>query len=96
MLLVPPPRFDSGFTCEEIDELVDGLMGDGSMDLFGKGAARVVALSLGLLEGDTIELTGRGTVMMSEPREAIDARLTRVLQAMAHGTWLLDALDCEA
>ena len=86
-------RFDSGYTEEEIEAIVCELLDDAMRADYGLEAGMVLALCLGLGEGDIIEISERNTVILPTPRAAIDRRLSRVRALVAGGMPLSDALD---
>ena len=87
------PRFDSGLTPEAIDELLVGLADPETAAEWEHESGLVVALTLGLLEGDVLELSRAVTVMLPESRAAIEARLAAVRAAIAGGATLRQALE---
>lgn len=85
-------RFDSGYTSEEIEAILDELVDDATERELGPEAGLMVALEIGILEGDVLEVSDAGTVLLSWPRSAIDDRIAEIRAALARGTPLLNAI----
>lgn len=80
--------FDSGYTLEQLEAIIDELcVGLGMDDSFA------VALEIGLLDGDVIESSPAGTVMLERSREDLDARIATVRAELARGVPILVAIE---
>lgn len=88
-----PDPVDTGYTLDEIETIVEELIDDVARAELGEDAHLIVALEIGLLEGDAIELSAAGTVMSATPRDEIDANLTAIRDSIAAGATLQEALD---
>ena len=86
------PRFDSGYTSDDIERILDDLIDAETQAKFGRSAGLVVSLALGL-GGDVVVLSPTYTVMLEEPRSVIDARLEAICALISGGLSLVDALE---
>jgi len=84
-------RFDSGYTAEDIERILDDLIDAPTYARFGSCAGLVVALTLGLAV-DEAERSPTGTVLLEEPCSVLDARLDAVCALISRGMSLVDAL----
>ena len=83
-------RFDSGYTPEDIELILDDLIDVETAARLGVEAASIVARALGLAS-DVISLSPRRTLMFAEPARTIDARLDTLCSLIATGLPLIDA-----
>ena len=85
------PQFDSGWTPDEIFSMLEQLPRGtwGGDDLY-------IALTIGLLDGDVIETSERGTVLLSTPRAISEARLKEVHSLLSQGMGIDAAIDAAA
>jgi hypothetical protein len=81
---------DSGYTEQEIDALLAPFMA--KKQSFGDQNL-LVAMRIGLLDGDVIETSDRGTVLLETPREELDRRVAAIKEKLAAGTPLDEALE---
>ena len=86
-----PMHFDSGYTSEDIERMLDDLIDAPTQARFGDQAGTMVSLALGL-GGDDVEHSPTGTVMLEEPCSVLDARLDAVCASISRGLSLVDAL----
>ena len=84
-------RFDSGYTTDDIERILDDLIDAPTFARFGSCAGLVVALTLGL-GVDEVERSSTGTVLLEEPCSVLDARLDAVCALISRGLSLVDAL----
>lgn len=82
-----------------MDALLDELIDARTYEEFGGdiGHARfVVALELGLSDGDEREIGADGYVVLSTPAEKIEANVSRVREAKVRGASLVDLMRAGA
>jgi hypothetical protein len=84
-------RFDSGYTTEDIERILDDLIDAPTLAKFGSSAGLVVGLTLGI-RVDEVERSPSGTVLLEEPCSVLDARLDAVCALISRGMSLVDAL----
>lgn len=84
-------RYDSGYTSDDIETILDDLIDGTTVARLGVGAGLIVSLALGL-GGDVVALSPTYTVMLEEPRHTLDARLDAVCAFIEKGMSLIDAL----
>lgn len=85
-------RFDSGYTSDDIERILDDLIDAETHAQFGASAGLIVSLALGL-GGDVVVHSPTYTVMLEEPRSVIDARLEAICALVSRGLTLVDALE---
>ena len=83
--------FDSGYKLGEIYKLVGEFTDDSVREMNDPGM--FVAVCLGLLEGDMMALSEYGTLMLPEPRAAIEARIAKVRKLRATGLTMAQVLE---
>lgn len=86
------PLVDSGYTDNAISAIVRKFLKAEGADQIPGDSGLMVAMCLGLAEGDVVALSQRGTVMLPETRDAIDARIARARDMLAAGMSLPDVL----
>ena len=84
-------RFDSGYTSEDIERILDDLIDAPTLTKLGRDAGSIISAVLGL-GGDNVEHSPTGTVMLEEPCCVLDARLDAVCALISRGLSLIDAL----
>jgi len=84
-------RFDSGYTTDDVERILDDLIDAPTLARFGDSAGLVVALALGL-GADEVECSPAGTLLLDEPCSVLDARLDAVCVLISRGLTLLEAL----
>jgi len=84
-------RFDSGYTTDDVERILDDLIDAPTLARFGDSAGLVVALALGL-GADDVECSPTGTLLLDEPCSVLDARLDAVCVLISRGLTLLEAL----
>ncbi len=82
--------YDSGFTDAELEDIFHELTR--GVDLSGGDAALSYALAIGISDGDVIQVSERGTLMLTTPRAEIDRRVAAIRKALAGGLTLDQAL----
>ena len=88
----PTVRFDSGYTSDDIERILDDLIDAPTQARYGIYAGLMVALALGL-GGDEVERSSTSTVMLEEPASVVDARLDAVCVLISRGLSLIEALE---
>jgi len=86
-----PIRFDSGYTREDIERILDDLIDAPTQARFGNHAGVMVSLALGF-GSDDVDHSPTGTIMLEEPCSVLDARLDAVCALISRGLSLIDAL----
>ena len=81
---------DSGYTEQEIDALLSPFMAKAPR---WPDENLSTAMQIGLLDGDVVELSERGTVMLETPRDEIDRRLAAILAKMREGSSPAEAVE---
>ncbi len=81
---------DSGYTEQEIDVLLAPFMV--KKQSFGDQNL-LVAMRIGLLDGDVIELSDRGTVLLETPRAELDRRLVALRAKIEEGMTPAEAVE---
>jgi hypothetical protein len=84
-------HFDSGYTSEDIERILDDLIDATTQAKLGDRAGLMVSLALGL-GGDDAKRSPTGTVLLGEPCSVLDARLDAVCALISRGLSLIDAL----
>lgn len=84
-------RFDSGYTNDDIQRILDDLIDAPTQATFGGDAGRMISYALGL-DGNEWECSPTGTVMLDEPCSVVDARLDAICALISRGLSLVDAL----
>lgn len=88
--------FDSGYTEPQLDALLTRTVGAARLATLDEIGAMGVSLALGVSDGDVIELTDGGTVLLRTLRATIDGRCNVVRAELARGATLDDALETAA
>jgi len=84
-------RFDSGYTSDDIERILDDLIDAETHAKYGASAGLIVSRAIGL-GGDTVVHSPTYTVMLEEPRNVIDARLETIGALLCRGLSLIEAL----
>lgn len=85
----PQPLHDSRLTDAEVDALVAEL----TVDLEPESEAVFIrCLTVGLVDGDVIQSTDAGTLLLRTPRAEIDARIATIRRHVAAGVPLAEAV----
>ena len=84
-------RFDSGYTSDDIERILDDLIDAPAVLKFGSCAGLMISLALGL-GADQVERSSAGTVTLAEPCSVLDARLDAICVLISRGVSLVDAL----
>ena len=82
---------DSGYTSDELDAIFDELTKGRAFTWGDEGLS--IALQVGLSDGDVIEMTDHGTLLLSTPRAELDRRVAAIRLAMAGGATLDEAIE---
>ena len=85
-------RFDSGYTSDDIEMILDDLIDAETQSRLGASAGRIVSIALGF-GGDAVVHSPTYTVMLEEPRSVIDARLQAICELIGRELSLVDALE---
>lgn len=93
-LLASPELVDSGYTEAKLMRIFRSLTK--GVTFATPYEAMLVAIRIGLSDGDCIALTERRTVMLRKSRGEIDARVAAIRAAMADGATFEQALELSA
>ena len=85
--------FDSGHTVEEIEAILTELLAETTRSKLGPDDGLIVAIELGLLEGDVVETSAGDSVILPEPWSVIEARLRVVRDEIARGASIHEAIE---
>jgi hypothetical protein len=82
---------DSGYTEVELDRIFSDLT-KGVVFAWDEEEL-ALAMTIGLADGDVVELSELGTVLLSTPRAEIDGRVSAIKSKIAAGIPLRDAVE---
>lgn len=77
-------------TDDEIDAIVEELLDEATQQAWGPEAGFILAIQLGLIDGDVVELDDQGQGVVTASNEAIQSAIADAREARAKGMTMAD------